>query len=289
MPFTFVRRATFDTLLLNLAEKEGASVLVGNVVAACDPQRGTVTMTTGQVIKALYIIGADGANSVVRRSYPENVYSEENWKSKLATGLEVVLSRSELTMDIDQPNIYFGFVRHGYSWVFPRKDEVTVGMGGLNCENRGAFARLFTDFLSSLGCPNLPHIRPRAHPIPYGNYLEVPAFGRSLLIGDAAGFADSLLSEGLFYAIRSAELVAKAIVGNGKPRTLAVETYVELQRKEIRPHLEYWDEKANILFSGMSIPVIGPLAARLIIGRKKKKLFARISKGPPAYRISGAH
>jgi hypothetical protein len=59
-----------------------------------------------------------------------------------------------------------------------------------------------------------------------------------------------------------------------------------MQSKKIQPYLRYWDKKANLLFSGMEIPLLGPLITKLIIWQKKKKLFKRICDGPPASKIS---
>jgi flavin-dependent dehydrogenase len=48
--------------------------------------------------------------------------------------------------------------------------------------------------------------------LPYGNYLTRPWEGRALLAGDAAGYADCLLGEGLYYAMRSGEAAGHAIL-----------------------------------------------------------------------------
>jgi menaquinone-9 beta-reductase len=217
IPFRFVRRSAFDAFLLNLAKSKGVCINEGSPILQCDPEKGLVTTASGRVLKANYIIGADGANSVVRKSFPKDIYSEEQWKANLATGIEIAISRTKFFPHLDRANIYFGFIKHGYSWMFPRANDIAIGMGGLNRANAGTFKTSFLRFLSAIKVPDPTSIRIHAHPIPYGNYLKSPGFGRTFLIGDAAGYADSLLGEGIFYAILSAELVAETIISNIKP------------------------------------------------------------------------
>jgi flavin-dependent dehydrogenase len=49
------------------------------------------------------------------------------------------------------------------------------------------------------------------HMGPSGNFMSVPAEGNVLLVGDAAGLADPLTGEGIYYAHKSAELASQSI------------------------------------------------------------------------------
>ena len=61
-------------------------------------------------------------------------------------------------------------------------------------------------------CPiGLPKGRPQGHLIPVGGRTRYKAVDNLLLVGDAAGFADPLTGEGLYYAFTSARLAAETI------------------------------------------------------------------------------
>src|SRR5207237_4165388 len=51
--------------------------------------------------------------------------------------------------------------------------------------------------------------------IPVGGPLREPARGRVLLAGDAGGFVNGFTAEGIYYAMVSGDLAARAIVTTG--------------------------------------------------------------------------
>ncbi|KAJ7435430.1 FAD/NAD(P)-binding domain-containing protein [Mycena galericulata] len=66
----FVHRSDLYEELKRLATGEGegppAKLRLGTKVVACDPEEGTVTLNTGEVVQADAVIGADGIHSVIR-------------------------------------------------------------------------------------------------------------------------------------------------------------------------------------------------------------------------------
>ena len=77
-----------------------------------------------------------------------------------------------------------------------------------------------------------------------------------MLVGDAAGFADPLLGEGIYYAHRSAELASHAILetikdGNSveTARGRMTDAYVKLLRQYIYPEFVYAEKTRNFIFS----------------------------------------
>ena len=70
------------------------------------------------------------------------------------------------------------------------------------------------------------------------NYLDSPAKARVLLVGDACGLADPLLGEGIYYAHKSGQLAAQAIIeGRQVPAVTGKAYYLLLKRtiyKEFR-------------------------------------------------------
>jgi flavin-dependent dehydrogenase len=69
--------------------------------------------------------------------------------------------------------------------------------------------KVFNSFSSSVG---MPVDRPRGHTIPMGGIQRAVIGRRTILAGDAAGFADPFHGEGMTNAILSGKLAAKAVV-----------------------------------------------------------------------------
>jgi len=234
-PLHFANRLELDQRLLDLALAAGAQALLGESAERCDPMAGTLATKSGRMLKGRYVVGADGAASVVRRSMPEQ---QRRWRKSVATGIEVVIADDGGVWVPDRPVLHFGFVDQGYGWIFPTGHGVVVGLCGLNSHNNN-FLKCFDDYVRFLQAPLVD--KPLAHMLPYGNYLTRPWEGRALLAGDAAGYADCLLGEGLYYAMRSGEAAGHAIlaamdrgvdVGQEYARRLKIDVLDEIRATE---------------------------------------------------------
>ncbi len=64
------------------------------------------------------------------------------------------------------------------------------------------------------------------------------------MIGDAAGFVDAITGEGLYYALRSAELLSRSL------REGAPQKYAELVRSDFLPELEHAARIAGRFYAG---------------------------------------
>jgi len=132
-----------------------------------------------------------------------------------------------------------GVAGYGYGWVFPHDDHFSVGVGDMARLMSAPRARL-ADFLSAKGFdPDLVAVA-RLHPLPGGGIRRRIARGRILLAGDAAGFVDAFLGEGISFAISSgrhaATAAARAAGGDSSGRTLG-EHYERLCRGDFGRHL----------------------------------------------------
>jgi flavin-dependent dehydrogenase len=75
--------------------------------------------------------------------------------------------------------------------------------------------------------------------------LQSPYTGNDwALIGDAAGFVDPITGEGIYYSLRSAELLAKALLQN------APEKYSEFVADDFLPELERAARISDRFYSG---------------------------------------
>ena len=243
-PFYFVDRQIYDSFLLEKAKEAGTEVIEGEEVKAFNfnLSNSEVITSTGRILKAKFIVGADGASSITRKElFLKDKIATHKWQHNLATALEVFIDRAEIRETVDHPIIFFGFVNWGYSWIFPNKDRLIVGLGGLNRANKNNFLYLFRNFLS-LSVLNLNQGRTSkiaAHPVPAGNFLLRPVLKNAVLVGDAAGFVDPVTGEGIFYAQRSAELASWAIRKSVHNNENLEISYLQLLRKYVYPELEY--------------------------------------------------
>jgi geranylgeranyl reductase family protein len=251
IPFRFIDRYRYDHFLLSEAREAGAEVVEGDRIASIDVLRSEVTTASGRRFASRAIIGADGVNSRIRRSFPSDLFGRENWSGNLASAHEIVIKRHDLGLRVDQPVLYYDYIDFGYAWIFPNRENLIFGMCGLKRKNAKSIVSAFREFLSASGVnPDQDH-KISSYVLPYGNFLPEPVFRNILLAGDAAGLADPLLGEGIFYAQRSAELAARAITRSLEKdgfHAALKNNYQGLLREHIFPELIYAGKMRDTLF-----------------------------------------
>jgi geranylgeranyl reductase family protein len=202
-----VDREQFDAYLAERAVEAGAMLRQEepalNIIAGTDLVE--VRTSKGQY-QARCLVGADGANSVVGRTLRPLFPRDEIFVALVGTfpadDREITARANGLL------ELYFGVAPMGYGWVFPHKGRYSVGVLGQAMEF-DAPQKVFNSFSSSVG---MPVDRPRGHTIPMGGIQRAVIGRRTILAGDAAGFADPFHGEGMTNAILSGKLAAKAVV-----------------------------------------------------------------------------
>ncbi len=201
-----VMRDKFDAYLL---QQSGAEVQTGCRVTDVreTPDGVTVEFADGARLTADYLIGADGANSIVRRK------AGLHQKQVLIGAIEAEVPFSnELRAGYgNTPLFIFDRPRSGYSWVFPKTDHLSVGIGALGHvrDLREHLERIMQGHgISLAGIPL------HGHSIPVYNPAARLNTARIILAGDAAGLADPFSGEGIRPAIRSGQIAAEAILND---------------------------------------------------------------------------
>ena len=255
-PFMFVDRRRYDHYFLEKARDAGACLVKGDGVMSLDVLKSTVTTVSGRSFAADVIIGADGVNSRIRRSFPVDLFGREDWTGNIAAAFEIFPRRETIKKQIDHAILYFGFIDWGYAWIFPGRERLKIGICALKKRNKKKMLTAFRNFLSAIDFPDAQEEKIFSYVLPYGSFLPSPAFRNVMLIGDAAGFADPLLGEGIFYAQRSAELASQAILevmenrrGIKKPRDASADIYLKLLQKHICPELVYAEKFRRVTFT----------------------------------------
>ncbi len=202
------QRRRLDLHLAEQAAAAGADFRDGVRVTDLldDGNRVTARIDGGQVV-ADVLIGADGANGIVAR--------ETGLGDGIVRG--VALEANVPYGAIDRAGlegtavIELGVVPGGYGWVFPKGDHANVGVGGWGSEGphlRDHLARLID--AHGVDAEALRDLR--GHRLPMRRLGAVPARGRVLLVGDAAGLVDPLSGDGIYEAFVSGKLAAEAIL-----------------------------------------------------------------------------
>lgn len=209
--FVLVDRAGLDHLLVQRAREAGAVLVEGAHLIHSSPETAEVATTDDRVFQGRVLIGCDGVTSRVRRSLPLTGKDRRAWNRGMARAVEVRLPRDAAPAalrDLDHPRLFLGHVRAGYGWVFPHRDDLVIGLCGL-ADPRRAFKDSVRDMFEGVGL-DPDGVDLGGHPLPYGNYMARPGFGRTLLCGDAAGLVEPTLGEGIFYALQSGRHAARA-------------------------------------------------------------------------------
>jgi geranylgeranyl reductase family protein len=215
-PFAWlVMRDRFDHFLIERAVEAGARLVDGTPVSGVVETEGAVVAHTrrGEFAGRL-LAGADGVHSRVARAL--GLLAQR--RIGLAIEAEVAVSAAALEAQGAYATFDFGALPHGYGWIFPKRDHLSVGVFlaapvVARPSREVGLKQHLERFVSSQavlrGCEWLSL---RGHGIPLGGGRDPLHKGRALLVGDAANLADVWLGEGLYYALTSACIAADVMV-----------------------------------------------------------------------------
>lgn len=243
-------RLTLNGFLLQRARSAGAQLFRERILEISGIAREWQLRSNHTTYSADYLVLAVGARNAFRAQFSSPL-GPENFM--VAAGYYI-----PGTNHTAQIKWVDGF--HGYIWVFPRCDHFSVGIcGRMRDDGSAQLRRTLEACLPEFGL-TLDGARFYAHIIPC---LTVNALrnGRICgegwaMLGDAAGFVDAITGEGIFYALRSAELLSQAVLAD------APERYAAFVKNDFLHELEQAARIADKFYAGEWLG--GPVTERMV-------------------------
>ena len=256
-------RKELNALLLRRAEQAGAQLEKTRVLDIERVSAGWRLRTQHGRIEADACVLATGARNPLRAMGTEPGTRD----SMMALGYYV---------DGDQPHIDLQFLRalEGYLWIFPRCGHLSVGICGKG-ESAASLRRRLEAYMRErdLRCDNA---RFYAHPLPSlhcrswrANRIAGEAW---LAAGDAAGLVDPITGEGIYYAIRSGELAAHALLEHGCLE--AAPAYRTALARDFTSDLELGAAIAPRFYRGNFL--LAPVTTRVVQFTRRSPRFANL-------------
>jgi len=214
-PIRTFSRMQLDRYVLDSATRNGAQWIRSRVTDVERNDNGWLIHTGREKHSFDFLVGADGAHSLVRRKLAGKAPAES---------LMIALGYLARKTMCDHIIVKFVGGLRGYMWVFPRTGATSLGIcGPAACTRAQELRSLLHAFLQE----KFPAFRPqpdeayRSTIFCRGKDRSVPFCAQTwALVGDAAGFVDPITLEGIRFAFESAELLATAIE-EGEPERYA--------------------------------------------------------------------
>lgn len=261
-PLLIYSRLDLNRLLLERAERAGAQIEKTRVTGIERQAGGWLLNTKSGALKADYCVVATGARNPLR---------------EVGTQLTTADTMSALGYYIpgerDRIDIQFLPRLEGYIWVFPRCGHLSVGICGKGEPAQALRKRLERYMaekgLSAKGASFYSHVLPS---------LETRGWKKNrvagegwMAVGDAAGLVDPITGEGIYYAVRSADLAAQALLSECS-RDEKAAAYRRLLRKDFSNDLEFSSRLAKKIFLGRFL--LGSVPSRMVQFTRRSPRFS---------------
>ena len=210
-PIVIYSRRVLNGLLLDRAKDAGCHVHHSHVIAADTSGEKPRFCIDGEWRTTDFLVLAAGA------------------RNQLLPGTRP-LQRDELEMTqgyfipqtADAITVKFLSEFEGYIWSFPRCDHLSVGICGNMASHTSAELKAHLNSFVAKNNISIEGAKFYSHVLPSPRertLAERPVVGKNwAMVGDAAAWVDPLTGEGLFYAIRSGEILGRSLA-EGCPET----------------------------------------------------------------------
>ena len=264
VPLVIYSRYDLNRMLLERAEQAGAAIEKARILEMSRSGAAWRLRTNGGIAEADFCIVATGARNPLR---------------DVGTELRPQDTMSALGYYVpgDQNKIDIQFLDglEGYIWVFPRCGHLSVGICGKGEPASVLRARLEA-YMKEKGL-NWKDARFYSHLLPA---LDSSSWKRNrvcgdgwMAVGDAAGLVDPVTGEGLYYAMRSADLASQVLIEE-TPLAERLARYRQLLRRDFVADLELGSRLAKRVFLGRFL--CGSVPARMVQFTRRSPRFSAI-------------
>ena len=264
-PLLIYSRLDLNRMLLERAERAGAQIEKARVLEMSRYGRGWQLRTSSGIAHADFCIVATGARNALAEVGTE-LTAEDTMP---ALGYYVPGDQNRI-------DIQFLPRLEGYIWVFPRCGHLSVGICGKG-EPASSLRKRLEQYLTGRGiawkgAAFYSHLLPS---LGAASWEKNRVAGEGwMAVGDAAGLVDPVTGEGLYYAIRSADLAARALLSEvGEPAEKAGQ-YRQSLRRDFAADLEFGSRLAKRLFLGRFL--FGSVPERMVQFARRSPRFSAI-------------
>jgi flavin-dependent dehydrogenase len=203
-PIVIYSRRVLNGMLLDRAKAAGCRVQQAHVLGVDTSTTRPRYCVEGEWRSADFLVLAAGARNQIA---PETRPLQRD-ELEMTQGYFVPQTADSITVK---------FLPHfeGYIWSFPRCDHLSVGICGSMAAHTSAELKTHLSAfvekhgISTEGAKFYSHVLPSPRE---STLSDRPVLGRNwALVGDAAAWVDPLTGEGLFYAMRSGELLGRSL------------------------------------------------------------------------------
>ena len=264
-PMLIYSRLDLNRMLLERAERAGAQIEKARVLEMSRYGRGWQLRTNSGMAHADFCIVATGARNAL---------------AEVGTQLtpEDTMPALGYYVPGDQTRIDIQFLPRleGYIWVFPRCGHLSVGICGKG-EPASSLRKRLEQYLTGRGiawkgAAFYSHLLPS---LGAASWKKNRVAGEGwMAVGDAAGLVDPVTGEGLYYAIRSADLATRALLSEVGEPTEKAGQYRQSLRRDFAADLEFGSRLAKRLFLGRFL--FGSVPERMVQFTRRSPRFSAI-------------
>jgi geranylgeranyl reductase family protein len=264
-PLLIYSRFDLNRMLLERAERAGAAIEKARVTEISRYGSAWQLRTSSGIADADFCIVATGARNPLRE-----VGTQLTPKDTMAA-LGYYVPGEQVQIDIQfLPRL------EGYIWVFPRCGHLSVGICGKG-EPASSLRQRLEQYMSQHGFSRkgasfYSHLLPS---LDTGSWKRNRVAGDGwMAVGDAAGLVDPITGEGLYYAIRSADLAARSLLSEVGGLTEKMAQYRQLLRRDFAADLEFGSRLAKRVFLGSFL--YGSVPTRMVQFTRRSPRFSAV-------------
>jgi geranylgeranyl reductase family protein len=264
-PLLIYSRLDLNRMLLERADRAGAQIEKARITEISRNGSGWNLHTKSGIAQADFCVVATGARNPLRdvgtQLKPEDTMS----------ALGYYIPGEQTRIDIQfLPRL------EGYIWVFPRCGHLSVGICGKG-EPASALRKRLEEYMSERGIAwkgesFYSHLLPSLETASWKNN-RVAGEGW-MAVGDAAGLVDPITGEGLYYAIRSADLASQVLLSEASEPATWIPAYRRLLRHDFTADLELGSRLAKRVFQGRYL--FGSVPSRMVQFTRRSPRFSAI-------------